>query len=142
MFIGEFHHTLDDKGRLAVPTKFRSSLKKAVITRGLDACLFVYPLSEWQVLAKKLANLPLTQANSRAFVRLMLAGAMEVAVDKQGRVIVPEYLREFAGLKKEVVVAGLYNRVEIWSKDAWVTYTARAEKDSNEIAEQLTNLGV
>lgn len=142
MFIGEFHHTLDDKGRLAVPTKFRSSLKKAVITRGLDACLFVYPLSEWQILAKKLANLPLTQANSRAFVRLMLAGAMDVTVDKQGRVIVPEYLREFAGLKKEVVVAGLYNRVEIWSKDAWVAYTARAEKDSNEIAEQLTNLGV
>jgi len=142
MFIGEYRHSIDEKGRLAIPAKFRSSLKKAVITRGLDACLFVYPLSEWKLLAQKLANLPISQANSRAFVRLMLAGAMDVETDTQGRVIVPEYLRSYAGLSKTVVVAGLYNRVELWSEDAWKKYTERAEKNSGEIAEQLVSLGV
>src|SRR3989338_2845073 len=142
MFIGEYRHSIDEKGRLAIPAKFRSSLKKAVITRGLDACLFVYPLSEWKLLAQKLANLPIRQANSRAFVRLMLAGAMDVETDTQGRVIVPEYLRSYAGLSKTVVVAGLYNRVELWSEDAWKKYTERAEKNSGEIAEQLVSLGV
>ncbi|OGH68099.1 MAG: cell division/cell wall cluster transcriptional repressor MraZ [Candidatus Magasanikbacteria bacterium RIFCSPHIGHO2_02_FULL_50_9b] len=140
--MGEYRHSIDEKGRLAIPAKFRSSLKKAVITRGLDACLFVYPLSEWKLLAQKLANLPISQANSRAFVRLMLAGAMDVETDTQGRVIVPEYLRSYAGLSKTVVVAGLYNRVELWSEDAWKKYTERAEKNSGEIAEQLVSLGV
>lgn len=142
MFIGEFRHSLDDKGRLAIPVKFRRSLKKAVITRGLDACLFVYPLNEWNVLAQKLANLPISHANSRAFARLMLAGAMDVSLDGQGRVMVPEYLREYAGLTKNVVVAGLYNRVELWSEAAWSRYTKRAEHNSTEIAEHLSTLGV
>lgn len=142
MFIGEFRHAIDSKGRLAIPVKFRSSLKKAVITRGLDACLFVYPLEEWKKLAQKLANLPISQANSRAFARLMLAGAMDVEVDGQGRVMLPEYLRAYARLEKNVVVAGLYNRVELWSENAWQRYTAKAEKESGQIAEQLLNLGV
>ncbi|MCX6781467.1 MAG: division/cell wall cluster transcriptional repressor MraZ [Candidatus Magasanikbacteria bacterium] len=142
MFIGEYRHSIDDKGRLAIPAKFRTSLKKAVITRGLDACLFVYPLAEWKELATKLSNLPISQANSRAFVRLMLAGAMDVEVDAQGRVVVPDYLRTYAGLGKNVVVAGLYNRVELWNEDAWARYTKRAEKDSGEIAEQMLSLGV
>src|SRR3954469_25468978 len=100
MFIGEYAHNLDDKGRLAIPVKFRTDLKKgAVVTRGLDNCLFLYTKAEWEKLAEKLATLPISQANSRAFARLMLAGAMDVEVDKQGRIILPEYLRTFAKLK-------------------------------------------
>src|SRR3990167_4082354 len=104
MFIGEYHHAIDEKGRLAIPMKFRKQLKAgAVVTRGLDNCLFVYTMEEWKKLAEKISNLPFSQANSRAFSRLMLAGAMDVELDKQGRVIVPEYLREYAKLGKEVV---------------------------------------
>jgi len=142
MFIGEYRHTIDDKGRLAIPAKFRSSLKKAVVTRGLDACLFVYPMSEWKILAEKLANLPISQANSRAFARLMLAGAMDVDIDSQGRIVLPEYLRSYAGLGKQVVLAGLYNRIELWSEAAWEAYTQRAEKNSGDIAEQMLSLGI
>jgi MraZ protein len=142
MFIGEYRHTVDDKGRLAIPAKFRSSLKKAVVTRGLDACLFVYPLAEWKQLAQKLSNLPISQANSRAFARLMLAGAMDVDVDSQGRIVLPDYLREYAKLIKNVVIAGLYNRLELWNEDAWKKYTETAEKNSGEIAEQMLSLGV
>jgi MraZ protein len=104
--------------------------------------LFLYSLAEWKQLAEKLANLPISQSNSRAFARLMLAGAMDVDVDSQGRVVIPEYLRNYAGLGKNVVVAGLYNRVELWSEDAWNKYTAAAEKNSGEIAEQMLSLGV
>ena len=143
MFIGEYTHNLDEKGRLAVPKKFRSDLSRGVvITRGLDRCLFVYTLDEWKDIAGKLAALPFSQSNSRAFSRLMLAGAMDVSVDKQGRVSIPEYLREFAGLKKEVIVAGLYNRLEIWDESAWRTYTEQTENESNEIAEQMSELGI
>jgi len=143
MFIGEYSHNLDEKGRLAVPKKFRAVLSKgAVVTRGLDNCLFLYTKAEWAKLAQKLANLPFAQANTRAFARLMLAGAMDVSVDKQGRIILPEYLRSFAALKKETVVAGLYNRLEIWDKAAWETYTAQNEKESAQIAEQMSELGV
>lgn len=142
MFIGEFRHTIDDKGRLAIPVAFRRSLKKCVVTRGLDACLFVYTPSEWDVIARKLAALPLTQASARAFARLMLAGAMELATDGQGRVLVPDYLRVHANLQKNVVVAGLYNRVEVWPEDAWNRYTAKVVKTSSNIAEQLAALGV
>ena len=143
MFIGEYHHAIDEKGRLAIPMKFRKQLKNgAVVTRGLDNCLFVYTMDEWKKLAEKISNLPFSQANSRAFSRLMLAGAMDVALDKQGRVIVPEYLREYAKLGKEVVVAGLYGRLEVWDKQAWELYKAKTEKDSNEIAETMSSLGV
>lgn len=142
MFIGEYQHTVDEKGRIAVPVKFRRSLAKAVITKGLDGCLVVYPAGEWQKLAGKLATLPLAQANTRAFSRLMLAGAMDVAVDSQGRFMVPEYLRTFAGLGKRVIVAGLYNRVEIWDTTKWENYRQGIEMRSNDIAEQLGELGV
>ena len=107
MFIGEYHHSVDDKGRLAIPTKFRQDLKRgAVVTRGLDGCLFVYTLAEWTKLADKLAALPVGNADSRAFGRLMLAGAMDVKLDGQGRVVLPEYLRDYAHLTKDVVVTG------------------------------------
>lgn len=143
MFIGEYSHNLDDKGRLAVPKKFRTALSKgAVVTRGLDNCLFLYTTAEWKKLAERLANLPFAQANTRAFARLMLAGAMDVPLDKQGRIILPEYLRSFAGLKKSIVVAGLYNRLELWDQGNWEAYTKRNESESAKIAEQMGELGV
>ena len=143
MIIGEFSHNLDSKGRVAVPVKFRNKLGAgAIITRGLDHCLFVLGSKEWEVLAQKLINLPLAQANSRAFVRLMLAGAMDVEVDKQGRILVPDYLREYAGLKKQVIVAGLYNRIEIWDSESWKQYKTKTESASDEIAEKLSELGI
>lgn len=143
MFIGEYTHTIDNKGRLAIPAKFRKELKKgAVVTRGLDNSLFVYTLTEWEKLAIKLASLPFAQANSRAFSRLMLAGAMDVNLDKQGRIVVPEYLRKFAKISKKVVVAGLYTRLEIWDLKTWEDYKYKTEENSNEIAETLSELGV
>lgn len=143
MLLGEYQHTLDEKGRMALPAKFRKKLEAgAIITRGLDKCLFVFGKKEWEILAQKLIALPLAQANSRAFSRLMLAGAMDVEIDKQGRILVPDYLREYAQLKKEVVVAGLYNRMEIWEKDIWKQYKEKTESQSEEIAEKLGELGV
>lgn len=143
MFIGEYQHSMDEKGRLAVPTKFRADLSKgAIVTRGLDRCLFLYPIEEWEKVAEKLVKLPISQAKSRAFARLMLAGAMDVTLDRQGRVVLPEYLREYGNLNKKVVVAGLYDRLEIWDEEAWKAYKAETENDSNEIAEALGELGV
>lgn len=143
MFIGEYRHTVDDKGRLAIPIKFRVSLGEgAVVTRGLDRSLFLYTKKEWEVLATKLANLPMSQADTRAFARLMLAGAMEVEVDKTGRINIPEYLRAYAGLRKTVIVAGLYNRLEIWDEQMWKSYAAQTEAQGNSIAERLAGLGV
>jgi len=143
MFIGEYNHTIDDKGRLAIPVKFRGDLARgAVVTRGLDASLFLFPKEEWDKLAEKLAGLPLGQSNSRAFARLMLAGAMDVELDKQGRVILPEYLRQYAGIGKQAVVAGLYNRLEIWDSKKWEDYKAKTESEVGNIAEKLGELGV
>jgi|SRR3989344_1493097 len=143
MFIGEYQHSMDEKGRLAVPAKFRKSLSRGVvITRGLDNCLFVYTQTEWEKLVSKLAALPIAKANTRAFSRLMLAGAMDAELDNQGRIGIPEYLRQFAGITKLVVVAGLYNRLEIWDEARWNTYKQQTEGKSNEIAEALGELGV
>ena len=143
MLLGEYNHNLDNKGRVAVPAKFRDKLNAgAIITRGLDNCLFVFTNTEWEILAKKLVALPLAQANSRAFVRLMLAGAMDVQLDNQGRILIPDYLRKYAGLKKQVVVAGLYNRIEIWDSERWQAYKQKTESASDEIAEKLGELGI
>ncbi len=143
MFIGEFHHSLDEKGRLAIPIKFRVPLSGgAVVTRGLDHSLFLYPKQEWEVLAAKIAALPMSQADTRAFARLMLAGAMEVDIDKSGRILLPDYLRQYAGLSKDVVVAGLYNRLEIWDAASWQTYAQQTQSEGNSIAERLIGLGV
>lgn len=143
MFIGEYQHTIDDKGRMAVPAKFRQELKRgAIVTRGLDNCLFVYAPAAWKELVAKISTLPLSQQKSRAFSRLMLAGAMDVTLDAQGRILIPEYLRQFASLKNRTVVAGLYNRLEIWDKDIWEEYKKATEKDSTKIAEELSGLGV
>ena len=143
MFIGEYKHTIDEKGRMALPAKFRLKMKgAAIITRGLDHCLFVFTAADWEILAKKLMSLPLVQSNSRAFARLMLAGAMEADIDKQGRILISDYLREYAGLKKQAIVAGLYNRIEVWDTNKWDAYKRKTEKDSDEIAEKLGELGI
>lgn len=143
MFIGEYQASIDDKGRISIPAKFRPKLKsKIVVTRGLDNSLFLYDLDEWKKLATKLASLPISTANTRAFSRLMLAGAMDCDVDKQGRIIIPGYLKDFAKISKKVIVAGLYNRIEIWSEELWTAYKAQTEAASNQIAEQLGSLGV
>ncbi len=140
MLIGEYHHNLDSKGRLSVPVKFRSELgSSAIVTKGLDNCLFLYPKGEWEKMTMKLANLPVSSASARAFSRMMLSGAMEVEVDRLGRALLPAYLREFAGIKGEAVLSGVYNRVEIWDKKAWSDYSKQAEASSAENAEKLAD---
>ena len=143
MFIGEYQHSIDEKGRLAIPVKFRKLLEKgAVVTRGLDGCLFVYPAKAWQGFAEKVSKLPISQSDSRAFSRHMLSGAMALEIDKHGRAVLPDYLRQFAGVSKKVVVAGLFDRVEIWDEDKWGQYKNSVENQSNEIAERMRELGI
>lgn len=143
MFIGEYHHSIDEKNRLALPTKFRLDLSKgAVVTRGVDSCLFLYTKKEWEKLALKLADMPISKSKTRAFARLMLAGAMDVRLDKQGRVILPDYLKKYAHIDKKAVVAGLYNRLEIWDEKKWEEYKGKSESNSEDIAESLAELGV
>lgn len=143
MFIGEYSLSIDEKGRLAVPKKFRKEMAQgAVVTRGIDSCLFLYSMDEWKKLAEKIAALPLSQKNTRAFSRLMLAGAMDVSLDGQGRVILPDYLRTYAKVNKKVVIAGLLNRLEVWDESAWKKYKQQTEKQSEEISEQLGELGL
>jgi MraZ protein len=143
MFIGEYHHSVDEKNRLALPTKFRLDLSKgAVVTRGVDSCLFLYTKKEWQKLALKLADMPISKSKTRAFARLMLAGAMDVRLDKQGRVVLPDYLKKYAQINKKAVVAGLYNRLEIWDEKKWEEYKGKSESNSEDIAESLAELGV
>ncbi|MDB5083425.1 MAG: cell division/cell wall cluster transcriptional repressor MraZ [Bacilli bacterium] len=141
MFMGEFQHNIDDKGRLIIPAKFRESLgEDFVVTRGLDQCLFVYPQSEWEILEGKLKTLPLTRADARAFSRFFFSGATEGEFDKQGRVTLPTHLRDYAGLQKDCVVIGVSNRVEIWSKEAWGDYSLDAADSFAAIAEKLVDL--
>lgn len=143
MFLGEFSHSIDAKKRLAIPSKFRSELgTKAVLTIGFDTCLFLYPEKEWEKLAEKLSSLPIGQTNVRDLNRLMLAGAAEVEFDKLGRILVPDYLKKYAGLTKKATVAGLYNRVEIWDETKWNTYKTKAQKNIGNLAEKMGELGV
>lgn len=142
MFTGEYHHNLDSKGRIAIPAKFRADLSEgATLTRGLDNCLTIYPKKSWLLLVKKLANLSIVQSNSRAFVRFMLSGAKNTDLDKQGRVIIPEYLRRYADIQKKVVIIGLFDKIELWSEKRWLNYRADTEKKSNQIAEKLGEVG-
>ncbi len=143
MFIGEYQHNLDSKGRLAIPSKFKADLETGtIITRGLDRCLFVFTNKEWEQLVGKLVKLPLAGANSRAFVRLMLAGAIDSKLDSQGRILIPDYLRKYANLKKQVTIAGLYSRIEIWDTENWQQYKQKTESKSEEVAEKLSELGI
>lgn len=136
--MGEYQHTIDEKGRLTIPSKFRDALSPAfVVTRGLDQCLFVYPMEEWKVLEQKLKALPMMKAEARAFSRLLFSGATECELDKQGRVNIPNTLIDHAKLSKDCVVLGVSNKVEIWSKDVWETYFHSSEESFNELAETL-----
>lgn len=128
---------------MAIPVKMRAKLADgAVVTRGIDNCLFIYPKPDWEELGKKLASMPLTDAKARAFARLMLAGAMDVEFDKQGRILLPAYLREYADLKKQTVIVGLYNRLEVWDEKIWQEFKKKTEKDTEEITDHLASLGV
>ncbi|MCA9361612.1 division/cell wall cluster transcriptional repressor MraZ [Candidatus Kaiserbacteria bacterium] len=143
MLIGEYKHTLDPKKRLSLPSKWRKELgKKLIVTRGLDTCLFVYPLKEWQKITEKIDQLPLGQADTRSFNRFFLSGAVEVEVDSVGRILVPDFLKEFAGLDTKVVFAGIHNRVEIWGEDKWDEYKKRIELEADGLAEKLGEIGV
>lgn len=138
MFMGEFEHSLDTKGRLTVPVKFRDGLGISfVVTRGLDRCLFVYSVEEWQILESTLKALPMTQADARSFVRFFFSGACECELDKQGRILLPQKLREYAELDKDCTLLGVSNRVEIWNTSNWANYADEAETSFADIAEKL-----
>lgn len=143
MLIGEYRHTLDDKNRLSLPAKFRKEMgKKIIITRGLDRCLFVYQLAEWKKFSQKLASLSIGSAEGRGFSRAMLGGATEIDVDGSGRVLVPDHLKSYAALATKVVVAGIQNRIEIWDEKAWGTYTSSVEREANQLAQKLADIGM
>jgi len=138
MFIGEYTHSIDPKGRLAVPAKFRALLKdRVVVTKGLDGCLTLYPMPVFEEFAKELSSLSPNQSKNRSHVRNQLSGATDVTFDNQGRIMIPDNLRKFAGLTKAAVITGLYDRLEIWDQEKWNEYRENAEKNSDEIAENL-----
>ncbi len=143
MFLSRFGHTIDNKGRLTIPAKYRTSLAAGVVvTRGIDRCLYIYPLGEWERLAEKVRQLPLTKKDARAFVRLLFSAAADCIPDKQGRVLIPAYLREYADLQDEVIIAGLDNRVEVWNPGAWEQNNSELEQDAEALAEKLGDLGI
>ena len=142
MFMGEYNHTIDAKGRLIVPAKFREILgDNFIVTKGLDGCLCVYPNDEWIRFEEKLKSLPLTNKNARQFTRFFLAGAAACEVDKQGRILLPQVLREFASLEKDVVLVGVASRIEIWSRERWDESMNTYDGDMDEVAENMESLG-
>lgn len=143
MLLGEYRHNVDVKGRVSVPSKFREDLGQSfVVTKGLDNCLFMYSKAEWETFEEKLKQLPLTNADARTFIRFFFAGATEVEVDKQGRINIPQVLRDYAGIKKDVVIAGVATRAEIWDSDTWDKYTSSEALNVSNIASQMSNLGI
>ncbi len=143
MFIGQFAHHLEEKGRLSVPKKFRSQLTAgAVLAQGLDGCLFLYPADAWSELVAKLSSLPLTRSDARNFTRSLSFGATEAEIDRLGRILIPDYLRQFAGLKSDCVVAGAVDRIEIWDANKFADYTAQINSRAEEIAEKLSSEGI
>ena len=138
MFMGEYKHNIDTKGRLIMPAKFRDDLgERFVVTRGLDQCLFVYPETEWHILEEKIKKLPLTKKDARAFSRFFFSGATECEVDKQGRINLPHTLTEYAGIEKACAVVGVSNRIEIWAEAAWESYMEASADTFSEIAENM-----
>ncbi|HEY4474551.1 MAG TPA: division/cell wall cluster transcriptional repressor MraZ [Candidatus Paceibacterota bacterium] len=143
MLIGEFRHNLDPKKRLAIPSKFRKELGNgAVLTKGLDGCLFIFSSKSWAPFAEMLGGLSIGKQDTRSFARLFLSGAVEVEFDSLGRILIPDNLKEYASFKKEVVIAGLFNRLEIWDEEKWNKYKNDLEKNSDKIAEKLGELGL
>ena len=143
MLIGQYNHTIDAKKRLALPAKFRSELgEQVVVTKGVENCLIVYTQKEWEVMSAKLANLPVSHGDARSFTRHLLASAMEIELDKLGRILLPDYLKVYGGLEKNVVICGLSNRLEIWDEQKWQQYSQNAEKGVEEIVSKLGPLGI
>lgn len=143
MFMGEYKHNIDTKGRMIVPAKFREELGEVfVVTRGLDKCLFAYPMNEWKVIEEKLKKLPLTKKDARAFTRFFFSGAIECEVDKQGRINIPPTLRTYAELEKECTVIGVSERIEIWASEKWEEYVEESEESFSEIAENLLDFDI
>ncbi|MBU6080464.1 MULTISPECIES: division/cell wall cluster transcriptional repressor MraZ [Allobacillus] len=143
MFMGEFQHNIDTKGRIIIPSKFRDGLGQSfVLTRGIDHCLFAYPMDEWKVLEEKLKKLPVTKKDARAFTRFFFSGAVECEIDKQGRINVPSPLRKYANLDKECIVIGVSNRIELWARDAWTDYVEESEESFAEIAENMMDFDI
>lgn len=142
MLIGEYQHSLDSKNRMIIPSKLREDLgRKFIITKGLDGCLYMYPAEEWQKLQEKLKSLPLSNKDARAFVRFFFAGACEVEMDKQGRGLIPQNLKEYAGIEKEIVSIGVLSRVEVWSKEKWNEYND-SDINFDKISEKMSELGI
>ncbi len=143
MFLGEFEHSIDSKGRLAIPAKFRVRLGEgAVLTRGLDGCLVIYPAQEWLEFAEKLDKLPSTQPDVRNYKRFIFSGATECDFDRQGRVLIPAFLRQYAGMEETAVVVGQYSKVEVWSQSRWEAAKPKIEDNGEQIAERLSSLGL
>lgn len=143
MFLGEYQHSLDPKSRIIIPSRYREELgERFVATKGLDDCIFIYPLEEWASIGAKLRTLPLTQGKARSFVRFFLAGAAELEIDKQGRTVLPLHLREYAGVDKDVAIIGVGSRIEIWAHDKWTRYNEMAGSNFEEIAESLVDIGI
>ena len=143
MFIGEYEHSVDTKGRVIMPSKLREDIgEKFIVTKGLDGCLFAYSITEWTNFEEKLKTLPLTNKNARDFVRFFLSGAVECEIDKQGRFLIPGNLREYATLEKEIIIIGVGTRVEIWNREEWKKYSSDENISADEIAENMTMLGI
>ena len=143
MLLGEYNHNLDTKGRVSVPSKFREDLGESfIVTKGLDNCLFAYSKKEWETFEIKLKSLPMTNTNARNFIRFFFSGATECEIDKLGRINIPLVLREYAGLKKDITIIGVSTRVEIWDKEKWNNYTSPENMDVDEIASQMSELGI
>ncbi|MFH1656605.1 MAG: division/cell wall cluster transcriptional repressor MraZ [Candidatus Nealsonbacteria bacterium] len=143
MLIGEYRHTIDTKKRLSLPSKFRKELGRTIIiTRGIDNCLVVYTLKEWKEVSDKLSKLPASQSEARSFARIILAGAMEVNLDKLGRILIPDYLKSYSHLNKNAVVCGLSNRLEIWDEQKWKVYKNKIEKEVSGLVSKLGELGM
>lgn len=143
MLIGEYQHTLDPKKRLAVPAKLRKEIgAKAILTRGLNNSLFLYPMEQWEKLTGKLSQLSVGQGDTRSFMRLLFAGAVEVELDQLGRILIPDYLKNYAGLGQKATIVGVYDRLEIWDEARWENYKTEVEKNTDMIAEKLGELGL
>lgn len=143
MLLGEYEHSIDTKGRIAMPAKLREGLGvKFIITKGLDGCLFVYSMDEWQRVEQKLASLPMSRKTARDFTRFLFGGACEAECDKQGRVLLPANLRRYAALERDAVIVGVGSRAEIWDAAKWQQYNEESAEDVNELAEQLADLGI
>ncbi len=141
MFMGEYRHNIDEKGRLIVPAKYRAELGESfIITKGLDGCLFVYPDAEWTALTERMKELPLTKSDARAFVRFFFSGASECNCDSQGRTVIPSNLRTYGKLDREAVIVGVGSRIEIWSGEKWDEFESSAEETYEDSAEKLTDL--